>query len=119
MLTAAEYRLLQAREMSEAVLQLRVTQLATVLGWGWYHPPDNKPDARGKRQRVQGGFPDLVLVRGDRLLFRELKRQREKPREDQVQWLERLAAAGADVGVWRPLDYLDGTVEADLLRAVA
>lgn len=117
MLTPAEYRDRQARAMLEAVLQLRVTELASLFGWLWYHPPDNRPDARGRRQATRPGFPDLVLVRGDRVLYRELKRQTGKPTEDQLIWHERLRAAGCDVAVWRPLDYLDGTVEADLRRA--
>lgn len=50
------------------------------------------------------GFPDLVLVRGERILFRELKTDKSKVSAEQREWMIALEAAGADVGVWRPRD---------------
>ena len=119
---ADAYRLAVARDMSEAVFQGKVIDLARGLGWKHYHPPRNKPDPKDRRIRnVVSGWPDLVLVHREqaRILFRELKRQREKPREDQEEWLELLRiACHADeaADVWRPLDLLEGRIERDLTR---
>ncbi len=51
------------------------------------------------------GFPDLVLVRGPRLMMRELKTERGVVTGAQADWLERLYAAGVDASVWRPSDW--------------
>jgi len=64
------------------------------------------------------GWPDLVLVRGDRLLFRELKTDRAVTRRAQREWLSRLAATGADVGVWRPRGWDQIVVELRRGRVV-
>lgn len=49
------------------------------------------------------GFPDRVIVR-ERVLFAELKTEKGKPTDAQVEWLTMLAAAGAEVYLWRPSD---------------
>lgn len=117
MLTAEEYRARAARDMAEAVLQRRVQELATTLGWAWYHAPDNRPGGRaGRVQRVVAGWPDLVLVRGRRIVYRELKTHTGRVSPEQARWHELLTIAGADVAVWRPLDLLDGTIADDLTR---
>ena len=106
-----------AREMTEAVLQGRVQEVATGLGWWWYHAPDNRPGGRSRAvQRVTPGWPDLVLVRGTRILYRELKTQTGRVTPEQSALHELLFDAGADVAVWRPMDLIDGTIAADLAR---
>lgn len=70
--------------------------LAPNLGWTLsYHTLRSK----GSRS----GFPDRVLIR-ERVIFAELKREKTKPTEEQVRFLDGLAAAGAEVYVWRPSD---------------
>lgn len=70
--------------------------LAAVLGWKLaYHTLRSK----GSRS----GFPDQVLVR-DRVIFAELKREKGAVTTAQREWLDGLAAAGAEVYVWRPSD---------------
>jgi hypothetical protein len=59
------------------------------------------------------GFPDLVIA-GHRVVYRELKRQTENPTKAQREWIAALEAAGADVGVWRPSDWLSGKVQREL-----
>lgn len=93
--------------MTEDELQRAVIELARGLGWLVYHTHDSR--------RSQAGFPDLVLVRGDRVLYRELKSTAGRIRPEQQVWLDALAAAGADVGVWRPVDLEQGEVGRDLL----
>jgi hypothetical protein len=70
--------------------------LAPILGWRLcYHTLRSKGS--------QSGFPDRVLVR-DRIIFAELKREHGKPTETQREWLDALAAVGAEVYLWRPSD---------------
>lgn len=97
-----EYRRREADAMSEATLQTRVEALARELGYLAYHTHNSR--------RSQPGFPDLVLVRRGRIVWRELKTTRGKPSADQKKWLAALAAANADVGIWRPLDLLNETI---------
>ena len=80
----------------ESVLHNQVVQLAEMYGWRWYHTHDSR--------KSPPGFPDLVLVRGDRLIFAELKTQRGRLTVDQVSWLAELQATCAEVFVWRPSD---------------
>lgn len=69
--------------------------VATMLGWTSYHTLRS----RGSRS----GYPDRTCVR-ERIIFAELKREKTKPTPDQVEWLDRLAAAGGEVYLWRPSD---------------
>lgn len=71
---------------------------------------------------VQGdgkGYPDLTLVASGGVLFRELKATRGTVSPEQKAWLQALTDAGADAGVWRPVDWASGRIEAELraLRA--
>jgi hypothetical protein len=91
---------------SEAAWQQKVTQLALSCGWRVYHPPDNRPSGNtGRVQAVEPGYPDLTLVRGDRLLFAELKAEKGRLGPGQQEWLDALAAAGAETRLWRPSDW--------------
>lgn len=69
--------------------------LAVMLGWTSYHTLRSKGS--------KSGYPDRTLVR-DRVVFVELKREKTGPTDDQVEWLDRLAAAGGEVYLWRPSD---------------
>lgn len=108
----------QLRAVTEATWQSTVLQIARLNGWRWYHAPDNRPvTARSGRryvQNVRAGFPDLVLVRGPRLIFAELKRETGRVEVEQQEWLDDLARASAEVYVWRPSDMDD--VVATLAR---
>lgn len=95
-------------KQSEADFQRAVIQLAQVTGWRVAHfrPAQNaRGDWRTPVAADGAGWPDLVLVRGHRLLFRELKTEAGKLTLEQLAWGEALKAAGADWGVWRPSDW--------------
>ena len=99
-----------AEEMSEAEWQGWVVTTARRFGWLAYHPYDSR--------RSEAGFPDLVLVRDDMLVFAELKRERGNLTGAQQAWLAALAgpaglATNVQVHVWRP-SQLDEVLE--LLR---
>ena len=77
-----------------------VMRTARDLGFLVYHTHDSR--------RSTPGFPDLVLCNGHRVLFVELKRQREKPTREQILWLNLLRHTGkVEVYLWRPKDWPD------------
>lgn len=92
--------------MREADLLAAVRALARDLGWLSYHTHDSR--------RSEPGFPDLVLVRDDRMLIVELKTMQGRMSPAQVVWMRALKEAGATVAVWRPMDLLNGTIAAEL-----
>ena len=95
----------RARALAETEddFQAAVIQLAELLGWMLYHVTN----VRGRlRSHTSSGFPDLVLVRGLRCLFIELKTDSESPSPEQDRWLSALLAVpGLEVDVWRPRDW--------------
>lgn len=93
---------------------MKVIALAGYRGWRFYHAPDNRPGRNGGVQRVVRGWPDLVLVRDDRMIVAELKAEKGRLRPGQQEWLDALAQVpGVEAHVWRPSDW--PAVEAALL----
>lgn len=105
-LTREEVDARLAAAMSEKELETHVADACRTLGLLRYHT--------WRSIHSPAGFPDDVIV-GDRVLYRELKREREHPTAAQQEWLDRLAATGADVAVWRPSDWLAGRITAELV----
>lgn len=94
--------------MTEKQLQAAIVKTARLLGWRVYHTFDSR--------RSEPGFPDLTMVRGRLLIFAELKTDKGKVSAAQEAWLDALISTGVGVALWRPADWLDGTVER-VLRA--
>ena len=90
--------------VTERDWQRQVTDAAELFGWSWAHFRPARTE-RGWRTAVSGplgaGFPDLVMVKGDRLIFAELKAEGARLRPEQTTVLDALRGA-ADVYVWRP-----------------
>ena len=86
------------KEWTEKNFQAHIEKQAKIHGWLYYHTH--------RSDRSVKGFPDLVLVRDDRLMFWELKidEKRSKVTSHQQQWIDALAATGVEVGVYRPSD---------------
>ena len=83
---------------TEAQLQEKVRELALACGWLFYHPWYSKHSPRG--------FPDCVLVKNERLIFAELKREDGKVAFTQAMWLDILQSTGkCETYVWRPSDW--------------
>ena len=78
-----------------------VIPAAERLGWRVFHVHDSR--------RSRAGFPDLVLVRGFRLIFAELKAPGKKPTPEQEEWLSALAV-NAKCYVWRMADWDSGAI---------
>ena len=86
--------------ISEADFQEALVEYAEMWGWLVWHDNDSR--------RNDAGFPDLVMVKGGKIIFAELKRQKRytiKPK--QLEWIEALGlAAGPNVMAtfWFPSD---------------
>jgi hypothetical protein len=96
-----------AYQLSERAFQDQVIQLAKLTGWAVFHPYLSA--------RSEPGWPDLVLCRGERILFRELKSERGAATQAQLAWIMRLRDAGQDADIWRPSMW--DTIKDTLSRA--
>ncbi|WP_423058693.1 VRR-NUC domain-containing protein [Brevibacterium linens] len=105
---AQDYRALQAGAMSERQLQDQILELAKRMGWVSYHTFDSR--------KSTPGFPDLVLVHPEqkRVIWRELKSEKDVTSAEQKVWLSTLLLVGEDVDVWRPRDWVSGRIEKEL-----
>lgn len=83
-----------------------VTDALRLFGWRFAH---QRPalTSRGWRTALTGhkGFPDYVAVRGERLLFIEVKGDTGYPDPEQRAWGQALLGAGAEYLVVRPKDW--------------
>lgn len=89
-------------DMLEKDWDRQVRELATTLGYRYYHTLRSKGS--------QPGYPDITLVSAQRrrVVFLELKREKGVVSDKQAAWLRDLHRAGAEVYVVRPrnLDHL-------------
>ena len=88
-------------------LDAHVRRYTADLGLLRYHTHDARKSPEG--------FPDLVCAGPGGVLFRELKRQGKDPTPVQQRWLDALADAGQDAGVWRPEDLFSGRIANELV----
>ena len=113
-MTTEQYKAALLKEWSEKKFQEHVIELAHARGWrvAWFRPV--------RVQRANGtayyetpvgadgaGWPDLVLVRADTILFAELKRENGIRKPAQEAWAKALDATGVPVYLWRPRDLLE------------
>jgi hypothetical protein len=91
----------------EAELQEQAIELAHLLGWRVAHfrPALTRHGWRTPVSADGAGFPDLVLLRRDRIVAAELKSARGRVTDEQSAWLAAFSAAGVEVHVWRPADF--------------
>lgn len=80
--------------LTEKQFQQQVVDLARLFGYFVYHTYDSR--------RSEAGYPDLTLLRGQRLIFAELKTEKGRIRPTQQVWLDALKAAGQEAYLWRP-----------------
>lgn len=107
-----------ARAMSEQQLEDAICDMLDTFGFYYHHDrPARTKDGKWKNHvRGQNGFPDLLIV-GNRTIYAELKSQRGQLRPEQREWFTRLKTAGQEVYLWRPADWLDGTIGETLIGA--
>jgi hypothetical protein len=99
---------LTERDFTAAVLEA-----AKLLGWRTAHFRAGRT-AYGWTTPVQGdakGFPDLILLREQELMVRELKAGSGLTTE-QDDWLRAFSDASVDASVWTPADW--GEIERSL-----
>jgi hypothetical protein len=92
---------------TEAGFQRAVIDLARLMGFRVAHFRAAQT-GKGWRTPVQAdgaGFPDLVMTRGGRIIAVELKAERGRVSDEQLAWLDALAAAAVETYVWRPRDW--------------
>lgn len=100
----------QARAMTERELQDATIAYAALHGWLVYHTYDSR--------RSHPGFPDLALTRNGTLLLTELKTEKGRLTEPQQLWKEQLETIHTTrYHLWRPTDWLDGTIDTHLDRS--
>ncbi len=92
--------------MLEKDFQKTVIEYAKLRGWRVAHFR-GAWSRDGKRymtpvQADGAGFPDLVLVRGKRVVYIELKSDKGVVSKEQEEWLHALQDANQEVFVWRP-----------------
>lgn len=80
--------------LTEKAFMANVTSLAKDLGYWVYH---NWTSIHSPR-----GLPDLLMVKGDRLLWAELKNEKGKLSPHQEDVMALLKAAGQEVYLWKP-----------------
>lgn len=107
----ADYRDAASGAMTEAALLRRVIETASLLGWHVHHSRPARTRDGGWVTHLTGhaGCPDLVLARDGEVRLVELKSSRGRVSPEQKDWLD--ASGGV---VWRPVHWLDGTVERAL-----
>jgi hypothetical protein len=93
--------------ITERDWQAKVIDAAKLFGWRWAHFRPART-AGGWRTAFSGhaGFPDLVLLRGGRLILAELKAGRGLPTPDQQEWLRGFAEVElVEAYCWYPDDW--------------
>jgi hypothetical protein len=88
--------------MTEKQFYSQIRDLAIITGWMIYHTWTSIHSA--------AGYPDITLVRGDRLVFAELKTDKGRVTPQQQAWIDALRKTKAEVYLWRP-SYFDDIVE--------
>lgn len=92
--------------MTEQQFTNELLKWAKAYGWKRFHTRTSGRMSNGKAiPTTQGdkGFPDLVLLRGKRLLFAELKVGKNKPSDEQLAWIAALDDIHTvEVHLWRP-----------------
>ncbi len=97
----------QFNGMTEEQFQRQVVDLARIRNWSDMHIRAGRT-LDGWRVPVSGslakGWPDLVLVRRDRIVFAEIKTDRGRVTAEQAAVIETLSRA-AEAYIWRPRDW--------------
>lgn len=96
------------RKTPENDFMRQVIDLAKLSGWKVAHFGASVRVVGKSRtfvgDRDAAGFPDLVLVKGERLVIAELKAPKGVVSETQKAWLCALGETDAEVYLWRPED---------------
>jgi len=96
--------------VSEATFQRQVEDLLTIHGWATFHDLTGKTSGNAAK-----GFPDIIAIRGPRLIALELKTQNGRVTAEQTEWIARFdRVETTDAHIVRPADF--DVLEARLRR---
>ncbi len=109
-------------ELLEPAFQTQVVGLLRVYQWSLiYHAPDGGHAPAQGRRRVAGGqipegrgFPDILAIRGARLLVAELKTNTGRMRPGQQEWLDGLNVVACAVNQACQLARIGAAADPDL-----
>lgn len=93
--------------MTERQLEMAIVRMAETFGWKVH----TIADSRSLRSHTGVGYPDLTMVRGNRIVAAELKAAKGRVRKGQEEWLTDFREAGAEAYLWRPEHWTNGEVE--------
>jgi len=82
------------KAMSEKELQSTVLEAMRWMGWKCYHTHDSR--------RSEPGFPDLIAVKGSRMMAVEFKAEKGVIKASQIEWLDALMNSNLEVYLVRP-----------------
>jgi len=93
--------------ITESDFTKQVIDLARLYHWKVAHfrAAMTKHGWRTPVQADGKGFPDLVLVRKNRLIFAELKSEKGKMSHEQIEWACALRDSLGEVHDWRPSSF--------------
>lgn len=106
-------RMKKERATRERDFTKAIIDLAMCHRWLVHHTWDS-------RRTTGKGFPDIVMVRGGKVIWAELKASDKSRRTDsQLAWADALLAAGADYHLWTPSDMpqIEQIITASEVRA--
>jgi hypothetical protein len=90
-------------QQTEKAFMQQVIDLAHLNGYHTYHPHDSR--------RSSPGWPDIAVFGHGRFFLVETKAERGYLSLDQRRVIAQLRAAGVDVYVWKPSDWLEIVAE--------
>ncbi len=97
-ISAAEWRRICHARTKEKEWQKRVEGVLRQYGWLVFHTLHSKGSTPG--------YPDICAVKGERLLYAELKTEKGRLSEAQNEWMDALARVPcAEVYIWRPSQF--------------
>ncbi len=105
-----------APQQSEASFQRAVIEYARLQGFRVGHVHDSRRQVRPGvlvGDRDAAGIPDLIMVRGETVVFAELKSAKGRLRPEQTAWLDALVVVAeaapehVKIRVWSPLSWAD------------
>lgn len=108
MVTPAQQQLLRAGAFPEELLEANIRGLCKRLGVRYFHDPS--PASQMKEE----GLPDDIIVGRRGFLIRENKGPKGSLSPAQRAVIAGFLAGGYEVKVWRPEDWLDGTIEREI-----
>jgi hypothetical protein len=98
---------IRLKSLTEAEFLRQVLELAKLRKWRRAHFRPGRTKT-GWRTAVQGdgkGFPDVLLIRGCRMVVAELKSATGRVTSEQWDWFWAFQGYGAEAYVWRPDDW--------------